>query len=204
MEELREKAKNYAEENLINVIKEAFAKVYADGYHDGYKDRENEIPVDLRKEHTMFVDLGLPSGTLWSADYEKSEDDILFVPYIRAQEFDIPTEEQWNELVEHCRWQGNYSSTGMTFYGVTCIGPNGNSIEFCSKGYLKDEKQVGHINYGGGEVYFWIHDEEENNTHEKKVISIKDKGLEREPSIELIQLFSGYKCPIRLVKTQKQ
>ena len=36
------------------------------------------------------------------------------------------------------------------------------------------------------------------------VISIKDKGLEREPSIELIQLFSGYKCPIRLVKTQKQ
>ena len=204
MEELREKANNYAEENVINVLKEAFAKVYADGYRDGYKDREKEIPVDLRKEQTMFVDLGLPSGTLWSADYEKSEDDILFVPYIRAQEFDIPTEEQWNELVEHCRWQGNYSSTGMTFYGVTCIGPNGNSIEFCSKGYLKDEKQVGNINYGGGEVYFWIHDEEENDTHEKKVISIKDKGLEREPSNELIQLFSGYKCPIRLVKTQKQ
>ena len=203
MEELREKANNYAEENVINVLKEAFAKVYADGYRDGYKDREKEIPVDLRKEQTMFVDLGLPSGTLWSADYEKSEDDILFVPYIRAQEFDIPTEEQWNELVEHCRWQGNYSSTSITSYGVTCIGPNGNSIVFRSKGYIKDEEQVGNIHYGGGKVFFWIHDEEENDTHEKKVIRI-NKGSNREPSKELIQLFSGYKCPIRLVKTQKQ
>ena len=71
MIELKEKAGIYAEENVINVLKEAFAKVYADGYRDGYKDREDEIPVDIRGNKTEYVDLGLPSGTLWSTDYER-------------------------------------------------------------------------------------------------------------------------------------
>lgn len=37
MIELNEKAGIYAEEKVINILKEAFAKVYADGYRDGYK-----------------------------------------------------------------------------------------------------------------------------------------------------------------------
>ena len=57
MEDLREKANNYAEENVINVLKEAFAKVYADGYREGYKDRDEEIPVDFHDGQTEFVDL---------------------------------------------------------------------------------------------------------------------------------------------------
>ena len=74
MIELNEKADIYAEENVINVLKEAFAKVYADGYRDGYKDCEEDIPVSLGNNQTVFVDLGLPSGTLWSTDYKKRED----------------------------------------------------------------------------------------------------------------------------------
>ena len=73
MIELNEKAGSYAEANVINVLKEAFAKVYADGYRDGYKDREEEIPVNMRPNQTKYVDLGLPSGTLWSDDYERTE-----------------------------------------------------------------------------------------------------------------------------------
>ena len=56
MIELNEKADIYAEENVITVLKEAFAKVYADGYRDGYKDRENEIPMNLRDGDTNYVD----------------------------------------------------------------------------------------------------------------------------------------------------
>ena len=41
MIELNEKASVYAKENVISVLQEAFAKVYADGYRDGYKDRKN-------------------------------------------------------------------------------------------------------------------------------------------------------------------
>ena len=85
MEELREKANCYAEENVINVLKEAFAKVYADGYRDGYNDRDEMLSIDLRGYETEYVDLGLPSGTLWSTDYEKEDDKILYVPYQKAR-----------------------------------------------------------------------------------------------------------------------
>ena len=64
MEELKVKASNYAEENVLEVLKEAFAKVFADGYRDGYKDCKEEIPVDLSDDEVDYVDLGLPSGTL--------------------------------------------------------------------------------------------------------------------------------------------
>ena len=71
MIELKEKAGIYAEENVINVLKEAFAKVYADGYRDGYRDCKENVSVNLHFCNTEYVDLGLPSGTLWSTDYEK-------------------------------------------------------------------------------------------------------------------------------------
>lgn len=197
MIELKEKASNYAEENVINVLKEAFAKVYADGYRDGYKDREEEIPVDLRNDKTEYVDLGLPSGTLWAADYEKDNGEFTYLPYCKASKHNIPTEEQWNELLEICRWQGDSSSSGLTFYGATCIGPNGNSIKFKSLGYKQDEKEVGAINYGGGKVFFWISDDQDNL--EKKAIQINKAKW---PNIEkeIVKVFSGFKLPLRLVR----
>lgn len=199
MIELNEKAGNYAEANVINVLKEAFAKVYADGYRDGYKDRAEEIPVNMRPNQTKYVDLGLPSGTLWSDDYERTEEGIMYLPYEEAEKMGIPTEEQWNELLEHCRFYGDYSSSGLTFYGLIFIGPNGNSIKFRSKGYMKDKTITGNINYGGGKVYFWISDKEVNDAHEKKVI-LADGGTKRTSNIEVSNFFSGYKTPIRLVK----
>lgn len=201
MLEIEEKAAKYAVGKMNEVFDQAIAQAYADGYRDGYKDRGEEIPVDLRDDKTVYVDLGLPSGTLWSADYEKEDDDILFVPYLKVQEMNIPTEEQWNELLQNCKLQGNYSSSAITFGGITCIGPNGNSIKFHSDGYMRDTTRIGNINYGGGKVYFWIHDDDENPEHEKKVIYVNG-GSKRIPNIEISHLFSGYKCPIRLVRTK--
>lgn len=201
MIELKEKANNYAEENVMSVLKEAFAKVYADGYRDGYKDYQDEIPVDLRNNQTEFVDLGLPSGTLWAKDYEQSEGKTMYLPYCQANGMGIPTEELWNELLEHCKWQGIYSSTGVSFYGVSCIGPNGNVIKFRSKGFMKDNKVIDDIEYGGGQVYFWLLDNEVNNNHNKTIVTI-ERGLNRNPDKQISKIFSGYKLPIRLVKTK--
>ena len=199
MEELREKANCYAEENVINVLKEAFAKVYADGYRDGYNDRDEMLSIDLRGYETEYVDLGLPSGTLWSTDYEKEDDKILYVPYQKANNIQIPTEELWKELIDNCKWQGDYSSSGQSFYGIVCIGPNGNSIRFYSKGYMQDNKKIGLPLYGGGQVYFWIIDEREGNY--KKALNIYSGG-NRSPEIEITKVFSGYKLPVRLVKSK--
>ena len=199
MIELYEKASIYAEDNVISVLKEAFAKVYSDGYRDGYKDREEEIPIEFRTEKTEFIDLGLPSGTLWADNYEQRNDEVLYLPYDKALNHAIPSEDQWKELVENCRWLGDYSSSGLSFYGITCIGPNGNSIRFGSAGFVKNEQTTGKPLYGGGSAYFWLCEKADGN--EKKSIKISG-GKARVPEKEVIDMFSGYKLPIRLVKTK--
>ena len=153
-----DKAASYAEGKANEFIKKAIAQAYADGYQDGYKDREAEIPVDLRDNKTEYVDLGLPSGTLWAADYEKVNGEILYLPHGKAQEYSIPTEEQWEELMKCCRWE--YDRNGgdsQELDWAKCIGPNGNILNFnfagkkTAKGF-SDSKRI----------VFWLKDESDN------------------------------------------
>ena len=199
MIQLTEKAAKYAAEKSNEVIANALAKAYEEGYRDGYKDREEEIPIDLRDNKTEYVDLGLPSGTLWAKDYETENDNTLNLPYIKAGGLNLPTEEQWKELCEICKWQGDYSSSGLACYGISFIGPNGNSLRFGSRGFMKDNIELGRPQYGGGSVFFWLKDDEVTN--DKKSVNI-EKGKCRFPEIEIIRTFSGYKLPIRLVKAK--
>lgn len=185
MVELKEKANSYAEENVINVLKEAFAKVYADGYRDGYKDCKNEIPVDLRSNKTEFIDLGLPSGTLWSSSYEKIGEERLYIPYDKAKEMSIPTEEQWRELRNECKWAIDSDK-------LYCIGPNGNSINFERTGYLSIKKNKEIADWS----FFWIKNEDEN---ENECRSAKMSWL-TDHNINVNSIFRGYSLPIRLVK----
>ena len=149
MKELREKANSYAEENVINVLKEAFAKVYADGYRDGYKDCQNHVSVNLRVSNTEYIDLGLPSGTLWSADYEKEANNIIFEPYLLASTKAVPTRAQWNELRRCAKWE--FIGEDDKLEVVKCTGPNGNTILFQPVGGMVFTKKV-----QSGRVLFWV------------------------------------------------
>ena len=185
MVELNEKASNYAEENVINVLKEAFAKVYADGYREGYRECQEEIPVDLRDNQTRYVDLGLSSGTLWSSSYERIGAERLYLPYDKAKEMSIPTEDQWKELRRECRWSVDSDK-------LYCIGPNGNSIHFEKTGYISINKNKEIIDWS----FFWIKNEEENgNECLSAKMSWHIASDERSHSI-----FRGYSLPIRLVR----
>lgn len=190
MEDIRKKAINYAEENFNDVMKEAFATIYAAGYRDGYNDCQEEKPVNLCDGHTEYVDLDLPSGTLWSSDYEKNDDSLLFLPYVEAEHLCIPTKEQWEELTTCCKWEF-FKNHDQSFNRAVCIGPNGKTITFNVTSMLRCEGKVGHAN----DAYFWIKDTE---------------GLEEKPCVTLFEkknvkqidtLFSGYRLPIRLVKS---
>ncbi len=197
MVELKEKANGYAEENVINVLKEAFAKVYADGYRDGYKDCEEEIPAKLSTNQSVFVDLGLPSGTLWSADYLKENDKFEYLPFSKTESLCIPTEEQWNELVDTCKWEFDIDE----YYDLCearCVGPNGNSIVFERTG-----KQNINSRSKEWEVFFWIKDTKEG--FEKKAVHMYNAGKgcrNKNGRTEIDTFFSGYKLPIRLVKAK--
>lgn len=199
MNELQERAEIYAAEKMNELMSGAIAQAYIDGYRNGYKDRDCEIgKLDLIEEKIEVHDLGLPSGTLWTLNYlEDEEESTNYLPYVKAAKLGLPTKEQVDELIEKCRWQGNFSSTRISFYGAICIGANGEKISFDSCGYKEDEMKVGAPNYGGGNAYFWIHDEEDGD--EKNAIRIYNVENGK-PQMEIVKIFSGYKLPVLIVR----
>ncbi len=199
MNELQERAEIYAAEKMNELMSGAIAQAYIDGYRNGYKDRDCEIgKLDLIEVKIEVHDLGLPSGTLWTLNYlEDEEESTNYLPYVKAAKLGLPTKEQVDELIEKCRWQGNFSSTRISFYGAICIGANGEKISFDSCGYKEDEMIVGAPHYGGGNAYFWIHDEEDGD--EKNAIRIYDVENGK-PQMEIVKIFSGYKLPVLIVR----
>ena len=93
----------------------------------------------------QFVDLGLPSGTLWKSTNETGG----FVTHVVAMakyKGSIPTEEQWKELIGMCEW----SWTGK---GAKVIGLNGNSIFLPAAGYFDDDGDIREVGYAS---YYWM------------------------------------------------
>ena len=185
MIELKEKAEKYAEEKIAEVMREAFARVYADGYRDGYNDHKEEFSVDLRNNKTEYIDLGLPSGTLWSSSYEEIGKERLYLPYDKAKEMDIPSEDQWTELQKECRW---------TIYSgiLYCIGPNGNSIFFEKTGYISVKKNKEIPDWS----FFWFKNDEEDKTE----CYSAEMSWGTAYKVRSYPKFRGYSLPIRLVK----
>ncbi len=85
---------------------------------------------------SQFVDLGLPSGTLWKQTNETIE--YSFADAIRYFDGFLPTSGQFKELIDNCQWK-------WTGHGYKVIGVNGKSI------YLSAEFKRGNNNLGA----FW-------------------------------------------------
>ena len=187
MIELTERAVNYAAGKANEAVEKVIAQAYADGYRDGYKDRDEEIPVDLRDNKTEYVDLGLPSGTLWSSSYERIGEERLYLSYDKAKERSIPTENQWSELCKECRW----SIDSDILY---CIGLNGNSIHFERTGYISIKKKKEIADWS----FFWIKNGEENGNecYSARMSWLTDSDARR------YSMFRGYSLPIRLVRNK--
>ena len=180
MMELREKAENYAVGKANAAMDKAIAQAYADGYRDGYKDREDEIPVDLRDNKMEFVDLGLPSGTLWAKEFETTENGFLYLPYVKAKHYNLPTKKQWEELIKHCKW-GWYEKV------FRCTGRNGETLDFPKTGRINPTYA------DGGESFLWLCDNTQDDINAYAWISCAAPQ-------EIDSCFMGYKLPIRQVR----
>ena len=75
----KDKAKKYAEGKVTDALSQVVADAYMEGYNAGYQDGIDKITRDSVSEETEFVDLGLPSGTLWASDYVRRH---IFGKYI--------------------------------------------------------------------------------------------------------------------------
>jgi hypothetical protein len=198
MKELKELSANYATEKTNEMVSQIVAQAFADGYRMGYKDREDEIPVDLRDGKAEFVDLGLPSGTLWSTSYETVDERIIFLPFMEAMSYSLPSEDQWKELMSVCRWSSR--SVGNTTREYKCIGPNGNSLSFFSVGMMSTGKMY------TNRLFFWLKDNGENIDKNSASAYLSDK-IDPQTHLKILEIiltktFMGYKLPIRLVKSK--
>ena len=190
-----EQADKYAEGKANEAITKAIADAYIEGYKAGYKDREEEIPMELRDNKTEYIDLGLPSRTLWSTDYEELDRKYLYLPYEKAEYLKIPTKEQWEELKTSCKWEYDFAYD-YDFFCCRCVGPNGQILKFERTGRIITEGKVDEW-----EAFFWIEDDSDLN--EKNSIHMFNYGKKIHKEIgrcELSKNFSGYKLPVRLVR----
>ena len=92
-------------------------------------------------QESDYVDLGLPSGTLWKSKNEKG----MYYTYDEAvSQFGdkLPTREQFAELQAFCTWTWNGK-------GYVVKGYNGNSIILLAAGYLNCNGVVYGVGYYG-------------------------------------------------------
>lgn len=91
-----------------------------------------------------YVDLGLPSGTLWKAENE----DCGLIKYDQAVNFygsSLPTKEQWEELKDNCLWT-------WTGNGYKVKGKSGESIFLSAAGWRYCDGTLSSVGSGG---YYW-------------------------------------------------
>lgn len=106
------------------------------------KEEEQQRIAHLRAQG--WVDLGLPSGTLWKNQNEAGG----FYTYEQAKaKFgnSLPTKEQLEELKSACRWI-------WTGNGYNVVGPNGASIVLPAAGCRNYDGSVGNV---GSYGYYW-------------------------------------------------
>lgn len=104
------------------------------------KTQEQNTRMNLPKG---FVDLGLPSGTLWKATNESDFYD--YYSAVSQYGCQVPSQEQWTELKDYCKWVwiGN---------GYRVSGNNGQFIVLPAAGYRGCGGDVCDVGTGG---YYW-------------------------------------------------
>ena len=193
----KDKVQECVEGKVTDALNKVVADAYLAGYNAGYQDGYNKVVKDSVSVGSEFVDLGLPSGTLWSSDYVKDDNDkAIYVTQENGADYEIPTYEQFKELMDECKWEQksekNWTESGFYYWHdwAICIGPNGNKITFEKTGLYEATDSLTRTS----EIFFWLNDKEyfHNNC-----ASITFDSL----NIGSENMFSGYKLPIRLVKT---
>ena len=138
-----------------DTVKKLFIETFREGYGAGYLAGaaavRNESQNDNEDEGD-FIDLGLPSGTLWREDFLSDEDcENMRLAYNEARNFSLPTEEQCRELMSKCILVRE--KNGITFRGKDneelylgftdqAKNPNGRTdacIRFWVKGDVDDD-----------------------------------------------------------------
>lgn len=138
-----------------------------------------------------YVDLGLPSGTVWKSENERG----FYEKRNRGQIKNLPSSNQWRELLNKCNWSWSWFSRGFKI-----VGPNGASIFLPASGSWLDLDDGKGTIYGRGSQGEYlscsetqIKDDEGDYVQRLMVLYIRDKSAQLGPG----DLWYG-KCLVRL------
>lgn len=204
---IEERAAKYAAERANKVFADALAEAYKDGYRDGYNDHKANPMVELMSDYdeVEYVDLGLPSGTLWSKDYLRKDGKILCLPFCEAIKLSLPTEEQWKELRTYCRPTQLVISPKFNYAFTSRIG-SGIMFEECSKCY--DGNGFDFYCRRNSALRFWLNEKVDEINWVGRIVKLinpqeKENTDKMDPD-EFQSVFVGIKLPIRLVKQKEK
>ena len=186
-EELAEKFAEQKAEELSSILKDAYLK----GYEQGCLDSNKTLNIDGVK----YVNLGLPTGTLWSTHALEGCNYGYYqrrFSYKEACQLQLPTIEQWDEVCKYCRFDDR-----------NIIGPSGERIGYnrANSGYL-----IRNLGEGCEENrnMFWLKgDVDAKNNAPVMVYDLAGKAPDYEIIIGKDVHFIGYKLPVFLVKNKE-
>ena len=102
------------------------------------------LAVSAMAQNSVWVDLGLPSGTLWKQ--QKESGFYTYEEAINRFGNKLPERHHFVELKNECTW------IWMEDYGYKVVGPNGNSITFPAAGVRSGGGSVENVGTCG---YYW-------------------------------------------------
>lgn len=190
-----ELAQQYAEEKA-----KEFSEAIKEAYLKGYEQGELKVTSSIKINGVKYVDLGLPSGTLWSSIPLSNNVSYNMYPFLESNKFNIPTMEQAEELIR-------YTRTMLEGTTVNVIGVSGQRLY----AYLKDYHTMdsagyrhphhvrgeGMVNINSGGNRFWVKSEVEDGN--AMVLHINDCGY-----MTISRHFAGFELPLFLVKTREE
>lgn len=103
------------------------------------------------QQYEEYVDLGLPSGTLWATcniGAKRPEEFGNYLDYNQAQKYQCPSEAQFIEVIKYCNW---FYCSKNNIPGYLVIGKNGNSIFLPAAGYRSGASS----DFVGEFGYYW-------------------------------------------------
>ena len=186
--DINERGKKYAEGKALSALNAAIEQAYIDGYNDGLKHLENE-KLEAIKEGVEYVDLDLPSGTLWSSGTISDGKEIRELPYMEVSKLSIPTKEQYEELFTNCEM--DWEMRGLETIGIKFTGRNGKFITI----QKKPKKPIDLAVY-----CFWLKDDSESKEKSCAKMSI----INGYKAHYTEKFFMGYNLPVMLVKKKQK
>lgn len=94
-----------------------------------------------------YIDLGLPSGTLWADENAEG-----YYTFDKAKEKfgeSLPSKELWQELIDNCEWLWDFKNNQMVV-----IGKNGNRIVLPACGF----QHIHNVFDNGTIGFYWSSD----------------------------------------------